>query len=70
MRRLSFVAATALGAFAPVAAAVPPRGPFALRFQGKPWRGGTFDPHINRHTGEPHRHAREIARRLWQEARQ
>ena len=54
MRRLSFVAATAFASLLPVAAAVPPRG-------------GTFDPHINRHTGEPHLHAGEIARRLRQE---
>ena len=30
---------------------------------------GSFDPKINRHTGRPHEHKREIARRLRQEAR-
>jgi hypothetical protein len=36
------------------------------------WRGPrlpTFNPKINRWTGEPHQHAREIARRLRQQAR-
>lgn len=27
-----------------------------------------FDPRINRHTGKPHEHKREIARRLRQQA--
>lgn len=30
---------------------------------------GSFDPNINRHTGRPHEHKREIARRQRQAAR-
>jgi hypothetical protein len=33
----------------------------------KDW--GNFDPKINRHTGRPHEHKREIARRKRQAAR-
>lgn len=34
----------------------------------KPSSPGDFDPKINRHTGKPHEHKREIARRLRQRA--
>lgn len=32
------------------------------------WCRGKFDPVINRHTGKPHEHKREIARRARQQA--
>lgn len=37
-----------------------------LQRQGRSRQVGSFDPRINRWTGEPHKHEREIARRARQ----
>lgn len=36
---------------------------------GRNRSGRGFNPHVNRHTGQPHGHSRECARRLRQMAR-
>ncbi|KUR80944.1 hypothetical protein [Novosphingobium sp. FSW06-99] len=41
-----------------------PTQPRSRRNNGAP----RFDPHINRHTNQPHEHKREIARRMRQTA--
>ena len=40
-----------------------------LQQRGRSQRSGSFDPVLNRHTGAPHEHAREKARRERQAAR-
>lgn len=59
-KRLGSLAAMALGAVLDVAALVP------LKSMGPNPRANSskshFDPVINRHTGKPHEHRREIAK--------
>lgn len=68
---IGLAAAMATGLYSPVNLGVTGhRGVFrsgAWADHRKDW--GNFDPKINRHTGRPHEHKREIARRQRQAAR-
>ncbi|MBF5091937.1 hypothetical protein F1640_18450 [Novosphingobium sp. NBM11] len=56
-------------AAAEVAAGTGHRAVFRSASNGRRRNPSTFDPKINHWTGRPHEHAREIARRLRQQAR-
>lgn len=64
------VAAASLGMSASLAGRVAAAAEPQSTPRRHPLASRGFDPNINRWTGQPHEHRREIARRLRQKARQ